>query len=400
MIVQKFGGPAVSSITRIKRVCRRIADTARSGKQVVAVVSAMGRTTDELMGLAYRISPDPPRRELDMLIANGETIAAPLVAMGLQGLGVPAVSLSAVQAGVRTDDQHSMARVLEVRPVRVQRALRAGQVAVVAGFQGVTRDLELTTLGRGGADTTAVALAAALRAELCEMYSTADGILSADARVVPEARLLQYVSYEECLELAAMGLRVMQPRAVEMAGAYGVPIHVRSAFNTRPGTMIVAQVPEAHKRNVCAIAHEDHIGRVRVLGVPNRPGIAAELFEPLGRHGISVDVIAQVGGNDLGFVLGDGDLGRALAAVGPTARALGARVAHADGLAKVSLVGAGMRGAPGTAALVFRTLADTGVDLEMVATSEIRITCVVPTKAHERAVRALHAAFVDRANAG
>lgn len=396
MIVQKFGGPAVSSITRIKRVCRRIADAARSGQQVVAVVSAMGRTTDELMGLAYRITPDPPRRELDMLIANGETIAAPLVAMGLQGLGVPAVSLSAVQAGVRTDEQHSMARVLEVRPARVRRALRDGQVAVVAGFQGVTRHLEVTTLGRGGADTTAVALAVALRAEVCEIYATADGILSADPRVVPDARLLQHVTYEECLELAAMGLRVMQPRAVEMAGAYGVPIHVRSAFHSRPGTMIVPEVPEAHRRQVCAIAHEDHVGRVRVAGVPNRPGIAADIFEPLGRDGISVDVITQVGSNDIGFVLGDGDLGRALAVVGPRARAMGARVTHADGLAKVSLVGSGMRGAPGTAARVFRTLADAGINLEMVATSEIRITCVVRAAAQQKAVRTLHAAFLSK----
>jgi aspartate kinase len=395
VIVQKYGGDSIGTIAGIRRVCARIAKIARAGEQLVVVVSAMGRTTDDLVGKAYRITPEPSARELAMLMANGETITAPLVAMALQRAGVPALSLSAAQAGVRTNADYSTARIVAVRPERVRAELRAGRVAVVAGYQGITDDLEVTTLGRGGADTTAVALASALGAEVCEIHTPADGILTADSRVVPEARLLRQISYEETLQLAGMGLRVVQPRAVEIAEAYGVPIHVRSSSRTRPGTMIVREVPDAERRPVSAIAHDAQVGEVRLHGMPNRPGIAAALFEPLGLQGVSIDVINQVGSSDapLAFVVREPDLRRAIAAVTPVADRFGAAVSHAGGLAKVSLVGGGMRGKAAVAARTFRALAGAGINVEMIATSEIRITCVLQRADHERAVRALHAAF-------
>ena len=396
MIVQKYGGDSISTIAGIRRVCTRIARLARTGRQLVVVVSAMGRTTDDLVGKAYRITPEPSARELAMLLANGETITAPLVAMALQRAGVPAVSLSAAQAGVRTNADYSTARILDIRPERVRAELAAGRVAVVAGFQGITEDLEVTTLGRGGADTTAVALAAALGAEVCEIHTPAEGILTADSRVVPEARLIRHISYEETLQLAGMGLRIVQPRAVEIAEAYGVPVHVRSSSRPRPGTMIVREVPDPELRPVSAIAHDAQVGRVRLQGLPNRPGVAAELFEPLGVQGVSVDVINQeVGSSDaaLAFVVREADLRRAVAAIAPVADRLGATVSHAGGRAKVSLVGGGMQSKAGVAARTFRALGGAGVGVEMVATSEIRITCVLARADHERAVRALHAAF-------
>jgi aspartate kinase len=403
VIVQKYGGDSISTIAGIRRVSARIARLARTGRQLVVVVSAMGRTTDDLVGKAYRITPEPSPRELAMLLANGETITAPLVAMALQRAGVPAVSLSAAQAGVRTNADYSTARILAVRPERVRAELAAGRVAVVAGFQGITDDLEVTTLGRGGADTTAVALAAALGAEVCEIHTPAEGILTADPRLVPEARLIRHVSYEETLQLAGMGLRIVQPRAVEIAEAYGVPVHVRSSSRSRPGTMIVREVPDAELRPVCAIAHDAQVGQVRLHGLPNRPGIAAALFEPLGEQGVSVDVINQVGSSDaaFSFVVREADLRRAVAAITPVADRFGAAVSQAGGRAKVSLVGGGMRTKAGVAARTFRALAAIGVGVEMVATSEIRITCVLRRADHERAVRALHAAFgLDREDPG
>jgi aspartate kinase len=399
VIVQKYGGDSVSTVAGIRKVCARVAEVVRAGQQVVVVVSAMGRTTDELIGKAYRITPEPAARELAMLVANGETISAPLVAMGLHRAGVAAAALTAAQAGVRTDADYSTARILSVRPERVLAELGEGRVAVVAGFQGVTEDLEVTTLGRGGADTTAVALAAALGAEVCEIHGQAPGILTADPRVVPEARLLGHVSYEEALELAGMGLRVVQPRAVEIAEAYGVPVHVRPSGRRERGTTIGGTPPEGGRGVVRAIASQAQVGQVRLRGVPNRPGVAAALFEPLGRDGVSVDIINQIGsdGAPLAFSLREADLPRALAAVGPAAAALGATVGHTGGLARVSVVGSGVREAAGVAARMFRTLADGGINIEMIATSEIRITCVLRRADQERAARALHAAFgLDR----
>ena len=398
MIVQKYGGTSVGSASRIKRVCGRITETVRSGHQVVAVVSAMGHTTDRLIALARRVSDDPPPRELDMLVANGETITAPLVAMCLQAKGVPAMSLTGSQAGVHTSNHHSRARIREIRPTRILAALEQGMVPVVAGFQGASEDLEITTLGRGGSDTTAVALAAALGATCCEIYTDVDGILTADPRVVPGARLLRYIAYEEILELAAAGARVMHPRAVEIGELYGVPIHVRSSFHRRPGTMIVSEVPMEDRNRVRGVAHELGVAKVTVLGVPDRPGVAAALFEPLSRAGISVDVIVQnvstAGHTDLTFTVSEEELSHALSLVETAVGEVGAGgLSQAGGLAKVSLVGTGMLGTPGIAARMFRTLADAGINIEMISTSEIRITCIVEQERATAAVRALHAAF-------
>lgn len=398
MIVQKYGGTSVGTAQRIKRVSRRIAETVRSGQQVVAVVSAMGHTTDRLIALARQVNADPPARELDMLVANGETITAPLVAMCLQSLGVPAVSLSGPQAGIRTSRHHSRARIKDIKPERILEALEHGQVPVVAGFQGATEDADIATLGRGGSDTTAVALAAALGAEACEILTDVDGILTADPRVVPEARLLRHIAYEEILELAAVGAKIMHPRAIEIGELYAVPIHVRSSFTGCAGTMIVAELPMEDRKRVRGVAHETDIAKITVLDVPDKPGVAAAIFDPLSEHGLSVDVIVQNvsshGKTDLTFTVAESDLRHALELVQKVCRDIGAQgVSQAVGLAKVSIVGTGMLGTPGVAARMFRTLAEERINIEMISTSEIRITCLIERAEVERAVRALHAAY-------
>lgn len=398
IIVQKYGGTSVGTAARIRRVSRRIARTVNQGHEVVAVVSAMGHTTDRLIALAQSVNPDPPARELDMLVANGETITAPLVAMCLQGMGVPAVSLSGLQAGVRTSAHHSKARIHDIKPDRILEALGDGKVVVVAGFQGVTEDLEVTTLGRGGSDTTAVALAAALKAELCEIYTDVDGIFTADPRVVKSARKLSHIEYSEMLELAAVGARVMHPRAVEIGELYGVPIHVRSSFHDGVGTMIVARVPMEDRQRVRGIAEESNVAKITVVGVPDRPGVAAAIFEPLGAAGISVDVIVQNIGRsrhtDLTFSVAETDLKAAEKIVKAAARTIGAKkVLSAAGIAKLSIVGTGMLGMPGIAGRMFRALADAGINIEMISTSEIRITCLVQRAQVMKGVRVLHKAF-------
>ncbi len=398
ILVQKYGGTSVGTAARVRRVSRRIADTVHSGKQVVAVVSAMGKTTDRLFALAAQVADDPPARELDQLVANGETITAPLVAMCLQGLGVPAMSLSGMQAGVRTSRHHQRARIREVDATRLRELLAEGIVPVVAGYQGITENLDIATLGRGGSDTTAVALAAALGAVACEILTDVDGFLSADPRVVPEARLLPAIAYDECIELASVGAKVMHPRAVEIGELYQMPIHVRSSFHLRPGTMIVNEVPMEERNRVRGVAVQKGVAKVTIQGVPDRPGVAAGLMEPLSDAGISIDVIVQNvsshGETDLTFTCDDADLKVAEPLVEEAAAAMGAKgVAVAAGAAKVSIVGSGMLGTPGIAARMFRTLAGVGANIEMISTAEIRITCVIQQTKAEEAVRALHAAF-------
>ncbi len=398
MIVQKYGGTSVGNAFRIKRVSRRIAETVATGHRVVAVVSAMGHTTDRLIALAQSVNDEPPARELDMLVANGETITAPLVAMCLQGMGVPAISLSGLQAGVRTSAHHSRARIQDIKPDRIVQALRAGQVPVIAGFQGVTEDLEVTTLGRGGSDTTAVALAAALKADACEIFTDVDGIYTADPRIVASARKLTHIRYDEMLELAAVGARVMHPRAVEIGELYRVPIHVRSSFHDGVGTMIVAEVPMEERQRVRGIAQESNVAKITVVGVMDRPGVAAAIFEPLGKAGISVDVIVQnvgrSGHTDLTFSVAESDLKAAEKIVRTAAKKVGARrVSSAGGIAKLSIVGTGMLGMPGIAGRMFRALADAGINIEMISTSEIRITCLVSRAQVEKGVRVLHKTF-------
>jgi aspartate kinase len=398
VIVQKYGGTSVGSAARIRRVSRRIAATVKKGEQVVAVVSAMGHTTDRLIALAQSVNPEPPARELDMLIANGETITAPLVAMCLEGMGVPAISLSGLQAGVRTSAHHSKARIRDIQPDRILEALRQGKVPVVGGFQGVTEDFEVTTLGRGGSDTTAVALAAALKADSCEIYTDVDGIFTADPRVVSQARKLTHIQYDEMLELAAGGAQVLHPRAVEIGELYRVAIHVRSSFHDGVGTMIVAEVPMEDRKRVRGIAKESNVAKITIIGVRDRPGVAAAIFEPLGAAGISVDVIVQnigrSGRTDLTFSVAESDLKTAEKLVKTAIKKVGAtRVSSAAGIAKLSIVGTGMLGTPGIAGRMFRALADAGINIEMISTSEIRITCLVARDQVEKGVRVLHKTF-------
>jgi aspartate kinase len=395
LVVQKYG-VSVRDVRGIVNVCRGIKRAVESGQRIVAVISSLGQDTDDLAELAFRIKGSmakPAARELDMLMATGEATTAPLVAIGLQGMGVWAVALSGLQAGIETDAAYGSAEVLHVRPVRVRRALDAGIVPVIAGFQGATGDLDVTTLGRGGGDVTAVRLAAELGADVCEISVSYEGIRTADPRIVPDARVLSHISYEEALELSNTGLHMWQPRAVELARQFRVPVHLRPAARPDGGTRIVEEVPEPLRRVVCAIGHQDGNGQVRVSNVPDRPGAGADLLEPLGACGISANVIAHTAGCGLSFIVRESELDQALRAIEPAARAIGASAAAVFDLAKVSAVGMGMQGRPGVAARMCRTLADEGIDVETIASSDIRITCVVGRRHQTQAVRALHAAF-------
>jgi len=401
VIVQKYGGTSVGSAARIRRVSRRIADTVRQGHQVVAVVSAMGHTTDRLIALAESVNPEPPARELDMLVANGETITAPLVAMCLEGMGVPAVSLSGAQAGVRTSGHHSRARIRDIKPDRIVEALRNKQVPVVAGFQGVTEELEITTLGRGGSDTTAVALAAALGAESCEIYTDVDGIFTADPRVVKSARMLTHIQYDEMLELAAVGARVMHPRAVEIGELYGVPIHVRSSFSDVPGTWVVPEESSMEKVVVSGVTVAKDEAKITVEDLPDQPGVCWKLFSPLADANISVDMIVQNqaydGTTDLTFTVPKLDRKRAIellvAKVPELVGPKGDRISFDDEISKVSVVGVGMRSHAGVAKTMFQLLADESINIQLISTSEIKISAVIARKYAELAVRALHDGF-------
>ncbi|HEY8739104.1 MAG TPA: aspartate kinase [Candidatus Dormibacteraeota bacterium] len=398
LLVQKYGGTSVSTPAKIRRVARRIAGQVASGARVVVVVSAMGDTTDRLVGLAQRVSRDPQEREMDTLLSTGEAITAPLLAMALLVEGVPALSLSGAQAGIRTTRSHTRARILDVVPTRVQAELDAGNVVVVAGFQGINEKLDVTTLGRGGSDTTAVALAAALKAEECEINTDVIGILTADPRVVPEARLLASISYDEMIELASLGARVMHPRAVEIGELYDMPIRVRSTFAETPGTLITRRSEMEQSKRVRGVAVEEDVAKLTLVGVPDKPGVAAAIFTPLAEKGISVDVIIQNvslhGVTDLSFTVAGGDLAATEKLVKKISKEIGAEGVLADpDVAKVSIVGTGMLGAPGIAARMFKALHDAGINIEMISTSEIRITCIVARERAKDAMRALHKAY-------
>ena len=402
IVVQKYGGTSVAAAAAIRNVARRIAATHAEGNQVVAVVSAMGDTTDRLIALARQVSDRPDPRELDVLQSTGELVSCTLVAMALRSLGHEAVSLSGGQAGIRTDTRHGMAKIAEVAPDRIAKELDLGRIVIVAGFQGITEDMDVTTLGRGASDLSAVAVAAGLGADRCEVYTDVEGIFTADPRLVPEARKLDEVGFEEMLEMASYGAK-MAPRSIEMAMVYNVPIRVASSFTDAPGTLIHeganmnSGVGEIRNR-VRGIATDTEVAKITVRGVPNRPGVQAQIFEPLADAGVSVDVIVQnpaVGGvTDVTFTVQSAELRRALEVTGQAARELGAGpVAGANGLAKVSIVGTGMQDASGYASRMFRALADAGVNIEMITTSEIRITCVVDEEHVGDAARSLHSAF-------
>lgn len=404
LIVQKFGGSSVADAESIKRVAARIAASKRSGQQVVVVVSAMGDTTDELIDLANQISPMPNGRELDMLLTAGERISMALLAMAISNLGLEARSFTGSQAGIITTSTHGRARVIDVTPGRIQEALAEGAIAIVAGFQGVAQDTkDITTLGRGGSDTTAVALAAALDADVCEIYTDVDGVFSADPRIVPTARKLKSVTYEEMLELAASGAKVLHLRCVEYARRFNLPIHVRSSFSNLEGTWVVKDQPEGGSMEqaiISGIAHDKSEAKITIVGVPDRAGVAARIFQAIADADVNIDMIVQnvsaaaTGLTDISFTLPRTEGSRATSIVQKLQGEIGFQsIQYDDQIGKLSLVGAGMRSHPGVTANFFAAMASAGVNIEMISTSEIRISIVCRQADVERAVQAAHTAF-------
>jgi aspartate kinase len=401
LIVQKYGGTSVADPDRIRAVADHVAFTARHGNQVVVVVSAMGKSTDNLIKLANDVSATQPGRELDMLLTTGERVSMALLCMALADRGVEAMSFTGSQVGIITDTAHGKAKILEVKGDRLREALAAGRICVVAGFQGVSTDREITTLGRGGSDTTAVALAAALGADACEIYTDVTGVFTADPRIVPQARRLAQVSFDEMLEMAGAGSKVLALRSVEFARNYRVPLHVRSSFTWEPGTWVIIndeEDPSMEDPIISGVVTDLSDSKVTVLGVPDRPGVSAALFEPLAEANVNVDMIVQNtstdGTTDISFTVPIADLGVAEQIVERVATEVGATgVGHDRDIAKLSLVGAGMKTSPGIAAKMFRVLADEGVNIEMISTSTIRISVVVASSDLERAARSLHTAF-------
>ncbi|OGN95977.1 MAG: aspartate kinase [Chloroflexi bacterium RBG_13_51_18] len=398
LIVQKYGGTSVAGASRIKRVARRIIKTREAGHQVVVVVSAMGDTTDDLVKMAYQINEFPDKRELDVLLSTGEVVASTLLAMALHGMGFPAISLNGAQAGIRTDSAYSRARITGIDPARILKELEKGSIVIVAGFQGITEDLDITTLGRGGSDTTAVALAAILKAKTCERYTDVNGIYTADPRLLPEARKLTEISYEEMLEMVTYGFKAIHPRAVELGEVFSVPILVASSFNDKPGTLIHKEVSMEIRNKVRGIAHDLDVAKITVVRVPDRPGIAAQIFLPLAEAGISVDTIVQNASidntTDLTFTVAKSQLAGAMTVVEPIAASIGAQKCVSDSdLGKVSIIGSGMQNAPGYAARMFDTLSKENINILLITTSEIRITCIIEEARVKDAVKALHRAF-------
>jgi aspartate kinase len=406
LVVQKYGGSSLTNADSIKRVARRIVETRKAGHEVCVVVSAMGDTTDELVNLAQQVTPLPPGREMDMLLTAGERISMALLAMAIANLGHTARSFTGSQAGVITDSSHGRARIIDVTPGRIRGALDDGDVAIVAGFQGVSADSkDITTLGRGGSDTTAVALAAALHADVCEIYTDVDGVFTADPRIVPTARRIARLSNEEMLEMAASGAKILHLRCVEYARRFDMPIHVRSSFSYREGTLVVANTEDEEGDDVEApiiagVAHDRSQAKITVVGVPDHPGKAAEIFQACADAEINIDMIVQnvsaveTGLTDISFTLPktDGQVAvQALKRIQPVSGF--ASLLYDDHIGKLSLVGAGMRSHPGVSATFFKALAETGVNIEMISTSEIRVSVITRDDQLDDAVRAVHTAF-------
>ena len=398
-VVMKFGGTSVADAERIKRAARRIVSAREQGHRVVAVLSARGKTTDELISMAEEVSTSPDPREMDMLLSTGERISCALCAMAINDLGQRAISLTGSQAGIVTDTSHTKARILDVRADRIRDALDEGLIVLVAGFQGVSTARDVTTLGRGGSDTTAVALAAAIDAEVCEIYTDVAGVFTADPRIVPDARKLSVVSFEEMLEMSASGAGVLQLRSVEYARNHGVRIHCRSSFTEAPGTFVVGEEETMEQPLITAVTHSRDEARITLLGVPDHPGVAGRIFTALAEANINVDMIIQDEPREgaeahMSFTVPRSDLRAARAAIDPVATEVGISGVHDDPeMGKVSVVGAGMKSHPGVAAKVFATLGEQGINIEMISTSPIKISCVVTAESVDRAVRALHEAF-------
>ena len=397
-IVQKFGGTSVADSDRIREVAKHVAWTRQNGDEVVVVVSAMGKTTDELVRMAEDVSSVTPGRELDMLLTAGERITMSLLCMALAELGVEAASFTGSQAGIITDTTHTKAKIVEVRATRLTEALAEGLVPVVAGFQGVSTTRDITTLGRGGSDTTAVALAAALGADRCEIYTDVSGVFTADPRVVPSARRLQRISFDEMLEIASTGGRVLALRSVEFARNHHVPVHVRSSFTWEPGTWVTEEDPSMEQPIVSAVTSDVSEAKVTITAVPDRPGVAATVFRALAERAVNIDMVVQntswEGLTDISFTVPRAELVAAREVTESLSAEIGAREVLVDeGIAQVSIVGAGMKTHPGVTAMMFETLAKAGINIEMISTSPIRISCVVRAEAVDKAVRALHDAF-------
>ncbi len=404
LIVQKYGGSSIADAEGIKRVAARIAASKRAGQQVVVVVSAMGDTTDELIALANQVSPIPNGRELDMLLTAGERISMALLAMAISNLGLEARSFTGSQAGIITTSTHGRARVIDVTPGRIQEAIKEGAIAIVAGFQGISQDTkDITTLGRGGSDTTAVALAVALEADVCEIYTDVDGVFSADPRIVPNARKLKSVTYDEMLELAASGTKVLHLRCVEYARRYELPIHVRSSFSNLAGTWVVKDQPKGgvmEQAMISGIAHDKSEAKITIVGVPDRTGIAARIFQAIADADINIDMIVQnvsaaaTGLTDISFTLPKSEGALATNILQKIQGEIGNQsIQYDDQIGKLSLVGAGMRSHPGVTATFFSAMAEAGVNIEMISTSEIRISIICRVGDLEKAVRAAHTAF-------
>lgn len=398
LIVQKYGGTSVADPDRMRAVAENIAITKRHGNDVVVVPSAMGKSTDNLIKLANDVSKTQPGREMDMLITTGERISRALLCMALADLGIEAKSFTGSQAGIITDTVHTKAKILEVKGDRVREALSQGKVCVVAGFQGISTEKEITSLGRGGSDTTAVALAAALNADSCEIYTDVTGVFTADPRIVPQARKLAHVNFDEMLEMAGAGSKVLALRSVEFARNHNVPVHVRSAFTWELGTWVTSQEPNMEDPIISGVVTDTSEAKVTVVAVPDKPGISAALFEPLAAANVNVDMIVQNtshdGTTDISFTIPKADVATAQTIVERIAADVQARgVEHDAGIAKISLVGAGMKTSPGIAAKMFRVLADEGINIQMISTSTIRISVVTAAADLDKAARALHTAF-------
>src|SRR5918996_3429621 len=406
LIVQKFGGTSVANAEKIRGAARRAIRAQQDGKQVVMVVSAMGHQTDVLVDLAKQITDDPSGREMDMLLSTGEQVSVALMAMAIHSLGAEAVSLTGGQIGIRTDSTHTKARIQSISTERMKKLLDDGKIVIAAGFQGIDEDFNITTLGRGGSDTTAVALAAVLGAQACEIYTDVAGVYSADPRVVPDARRLPRLSFDEALEMAATGSEVLALRSVEFARNYGVPVHVRSSFSWEPGTWVREEDPTMEQAIISGVTYDTTEAKVTIEQVPDRPGIAATVFRALAEGDVNVDMIVQnvstAGHTDISFTVPSEELARTLSVMEKVTKDTDANGFSNDpGIGRVSLVGAGMRSNPGVAAKMFETLAGEQVNIEMISTSSIRISCVVQERDVERAVRALHKAFdLDRDTAG
>lgn len=398
LVVQKYGGTSVGNIQRIKKVAKKIAECKKDGVGIVVVVSAMAGETDKLIGLAHEISPDPEKREMDLLLSSGERVSCSLLAMAIQQLGFKAVSFTGRQVGILTDSAHTKARIKKIKAHKIRQALKEGLIVIVAGFQGIDEKDNVTTLGRGGSDTSAVALAAALKADVCEIYSDVDGVYTSDPNIVPNARKLNKISYEEMMEMASLGAKVLQIRSVQFAKKYNIPLYVKSSFNKEEGTLVAREDSEMEEVEVSCVTYDRHQAKISIIGVPDKPGIASKIFNVVADANIVIDMIIQnishEGLTDISFTVPKIDSKKGVELAKSVGNEIGAKDIKIDAnMSKVSIIGAGMRSHSGIAAKMFKVLAEENINILMISTSEIKISCVIKDKYNELAVRVLHKAF-------